>query len=292
MGGKPSGRIVRSGSKSLVIGFEIPYNESREARGKDGPENWKDTREGGKTTMKKRTRLAALLLTLCMVFLTTAAAASAYTPQYTEHAQALCDLGLFKGVGTGADGAPDLALDREVTREEALVMLIRLMGEEKTALSYTGRHPFTDVPADHWAYPYVSYAYFKGYTNGLTGNTFGLGQPANANMYLTFVLRALGYSDRNGDFIYASADSTAAIIGLTEVGAYDTASAFYRDDCAYISYRALLLPMSNHVQTLGEYLNAKGVINTAEIKPIEKPAQKPAETPDGTQGLPNIPPAP
>lgn len=227
--------------------------------------------------MKKRTRWTALLLTVCMVFVMTAVSASAYTPQYEKCAQALYELGLFKGMGTKADGSPNFALDQEVTREQALVMLIRLMGEEEEALSYTGRHPFADVAPDHWANPYVAYGYFRGYTNGMSGKQFGLGQPANANMYLTFVLRALGFDDSKGDFAYAGAYLKAANIGLITSGSYAGGGPFYRDDCAYISYKALLQTMSNYVQTLGEYLNAKGVIPTTDLKPVEQLPELPGK---------------
>lgn len=251
--------------------------------------------------MKRAKRWATLLVTLSLVLATVTMSAAAYETQYDACAQELYELGLFKGAGVNADGTPDFQLDREPTREEALVMLIRLLGEEETALNYTGRHPFSDVPQDHWAYPYVAYGYFRGYTTGMNGREFGLGQPATANMYLTFILRALGYDDRGGDFVYAVAYSKAMNIGLIKNGMYTSGTAFYRDDCAYISYKALLQPMSNHIQTLGKYLNNKGVTTTAEIVPLDQlltpptttaPVQPTSPTNPTNPTGPVIPPAP
>ncbi|NLD87238.1 MAG: hypothetical protein GX633_03155, partial [Clostridiales bacterium] len=71
----------------------------------------------------------------------------AYTPKYTKYADALKAMGLFRGTNSGYE------LDRAATRVEAIVMLIRILGEENNALSFKGTHPFTDVPS--WANCYV-----------------------------------------------------------------------------------------------------------------------------------------
>ena len=69
-------------------------------------------------------------------------------PGDTEaQAQMLYDIGLFRGTEKGFE------LDKPMTRAEAAAMLTRLLGAEKTALSGTWKHPFTDVP--QWADKYV-----------------------------------------------------------------------------------------------------------------------------------------
>ena len=52
------------------------------------------------------------------------------------------------------------SLGRALTRNEAVTMLVRLLGQEDEALSGNYAMPFTDV-AD-WAKPYVAYAYSTG----------------------------------------------------------------------------------------------------------------------------------
>ena len=90
-------------------------------------------------------------------------------------------------------------------------MLIRTLGEENAALSGTHKHPFTDVPA--WADAYVGYAYEKGLTKGVSATEFGSGN-ASAAMYVTFMLRALGYSDAAGDFSWSDPFALARSCGV------------------------------------------------------------------------------
>ena len=66
----------------------------------------------------------------------------------TEVANSLYGLGLFKGTGNG-----NYELDKQPSRIEAVIMLIRLTGKEENALSRYWKHPFKDVP--EWATKYV-----------------------------------------------------------------------------------------------------------------------------------------
>lgn len=124
-------------------------------------------------------------------------------------AENLKSLGLFVGSDKGFE------LDRAPTRVEEVVMLIRLLGKEQTALSGNWTHPFTDVPA--WADKYIGYAYENSLAGGIGGGKFGTDTPATAQMFATFVLRAMGYTDdtRGGtDFTYARAVDFAMDRGL------------------------------------------------------------------------------
>ena len=57
----------------------------------------------------------------------------------------------------------------------------------------TFRTPFVDVPT--WAASYVGYAYNYKITNGMGPKEFGSDYQLSDFMFLTLVLRALGYSD-------------------------------------------------------------------------------------------------
>ncbi len=86
--------------------------------------------------------------------------------KYDEYAARLSELKVFVGTGNGFE------LDREPTRLEGLVMLIRLLGAEdqaKARTNYTLK--FDDVPA--WGKPYVQYAYENGLTLGISPAKFG-----------------------------------------------------------------------------------------------------------------------
>ena len=100
-------------------------------------------------------------------------------------------MGLFRGVGALEDGTPNFALDRTLTRQEAVTMLVRLLGKEQEAFSKTWEMPFTDVAA--WASSYIGYAYANGLAKGTSATTFNGVGTASATEYITFVLRALVY---------------------------------------------------------------------------------------------------
>lgn len=130
-------------------------------------------------------------------------------------------------------------------------MLIRLLGKENDALASNAQHPFTDVPA--WADRYVAYAYENKLTNGISETMFGSGNVASPEMYLTFVLRVLGYSDATGgDFVWSSPYKLAEEAGLLK-GKPDCDN-FLRADVVLISYAALGSKLKGSDKTLGKSL--------------------------------------
>ena len=171
-----------------------------------------------------------------VLLLSLAPAALAAGDEATEAADALYEMGLFNGTGVNADGTPIFELDRAPTRNEAVTMLVRLLGLEAPALAGEWTTPFTDVP--EWAEPYVGIAYARGLTDGVAADSFGGSAKVSTSEYITFVLRALGY-ESGGDFAWDAAWELSDEIGLTN-GEYnaDTAS-FTRGDVAVISYNAL-----------------------------------------------------
>jgi|GEM_PF-1641690 len=169
-------------------------------------------------------------------------------------------LGLFQG------GSNGYALTREGSRIEALVMLIRLLGKEEEALSGTWTHPFIDVPA--WADKYVGYAYEKGLTKGTTATKFGTGN-TSAQMYFTFLARALGNEDTKSFSVYDHALELAEKYGLLKeenlVVYWICKNKFWRSDMVVASYRALTAQTSTG-ETLGERLVAEGVFTEEQLR--------------------------
>jgi len=192
--------------------------------------------------MKKFTSfLLTLVLITCMF-----PAVMAATPEQTSSADVLYAMGLFKGTGTNADGTPIYSLDDVPTRNQAIIMLVRLLGKESEALAGTWDIPFTDV-SDSMR-PYVGYAYTNGLTNGTTATTYSGANPIRANQYITFVLRVLGYSSET-DFTVSDAYTFSDEIGLTN-GQYSAESAFTRGDVAVISASALDVCLKGTKQAL------------------------------------------
>lgn len=174
-------------------------------------------------------------------------------------AAALKELGLFAGVS-----ATDFDLDRAPTRAEALVMLVRVLGKEAEAASGSWQHPFTDVPP--YADKCIGYAYQHGLTGGISATKFGTGD-ANSDMYLTFVLRALGYHD----FLWNAPDERAQAVGILPEGV-DTKS-FLRADIALVSWAALAADLQDGSQTLCEKLIAAGVFTLADYRAAQRTAK-------------------
>ncbi len=167
-------------------------------------------------------------------------------------ANALHELGLFQGSGSDQNGNPNFDLDRAPTRNEAVTMLVRLLGKESEARSRNWNIPFTDV-AD-WANPYVGYAYSTGLTSGTSETTFGGNDSISATQYITFILRALGYKSGT-DFQWDKAWELSNKIGLTK-GQYDNSTQFMRGDVAVISYKALGQKSKNANVTLIQSLSS------------------------------------
>lgn len=95
--------------------------------------------------MRKRRRALSLVLALVLCMGMLALPVGAASDEAVNAAEELYARGLFKGTGTDSDGLPIFDLDRTPTRNEAVTMLVRLLGEESEALSGTWQMPFTDV---------------------------------------------------------------------------------------------------------------------------------------------------
>lgn len=186
-----------------------------------------------------------------------------YAAQHTELADALKLLGLFRGTNKGYE------LAREATRLEGLIMLIRLMGEEEKALNYTGSHPFRDVPtwAGDTANKYVAYAYDKGYTNGMSATEFGSIKSITGVQYVTMVLRALGYDDAAGDFVWDKSFDKGVEVGLYTKGqvAVLAADLFRRDQVVEASCNALFINLKDTDTRLIDYLHESNVFSRSDM---------------------------
>lgn len=200
-------------------------------------------------------KVFCLVLTLLLML---SLAVPACAVNKNADADILYALGLFKGAGTLPDGRPDYALERSLSRQEAVTMLVRLLGKEQDAKAGNWQIPFTDV--DAWAVPYVGYAYANGLTAGISASAFGGAQPVTASQYLTFILRALGYSSGQ-DFAWNAAWEKSDALGITN-GDYtaENNAGFLRGDAVSISKAALAAKLKNGASTLLEQLVTDGAV--------------------------------
>ena len=209
--------------------------------------------------MKKVFKSISIILCLLFVF-NIGVLAAPPCDDADNMADALHDFGLFNGTGVASDGSPIYSLEKASTRQEAVVMLIRLLGKETEAKQCTAQHPFTDV--DAWADRYVAYAYSKNIAKGISATQFGANQSVNAQQYLTFLLRALGYNDSIGDFSYENVFAFSDSIGLTN-GIYALGNTFLRRDMAWLSSGALLQKNKSGTPLIKQ-LKKDGVISSEQ----------------------------
>ena len=202
-----------------------------------------------------------LRIVLASVLVAAGLAVTAGAASYDNCADQLKDLGLFQGTEDGYE------LDRAPTRGEAATMLVRLLGKEAEATELTYEAPFTDL--DDWQKPYVQYLYDNKLTNGATETTFEPEEACSAQMYTTFLLRALGYSDAaEGDFTYDAAIDFGETIGLVDY-ANCNESAFLRDHVAAMSLTALNTDVKGETETkLLEKLVADGAVDEAKAESL------------------------
>jgi hypothetical protein len=200
-------------------------------------------------------------------------------------AERLYALGLFTGTGTKSDGSPEFELDRAPTRHEAITMLVRLLGKEEEAKSGNWEIPFTDVAG--WAKPYVGYAYANKLTSGTSATTFSGSDTVSATQYITFVLRALGYSS-DSDFKWNRSWELSDTLGITNGRYNENSPEFLRGDIAIISSAALDAVLKEESITLLEVLREAGAVTESDpdVPPAEEPPaeEPPTEEPPAEDG--------
>lgn len=218
--------------------------------------------------MKRLKGWLGIFLTL-MLILSVVPSTFAAEMQPKEAADALHSLGLFGGTGVNNDGTPIYDLERVPTRNEAITMLVALIGKTEQAKAGNWSIPFTDV--EPWARPYVGYAYAHQLTSGLSETTYGGSQQVTASQYLTFVLKALGY-ESGTDFQWDRAWVLTDQLGITN-GRYSAQnSSFLRGDVALVSWAALSAKENEKNSTLAQKLISEGVFTQAQYESINQGA--------------------
>ncbi len=216
-------------------------------------------------------RILAILLTVLLFI----PAVSAYTDQQLNTADALHHLGLFLGNDVDYD------LDGRLSRAEGITLLVRMIGKEARAKAISYTAPFTDVP--DWAKPYVNYAFMHKITNGISDTEFAPDSPMTDCMFLTLVLRVLGYKDSGeaAQFRWDNPYALAASLGLISVSVPN--QDFCRGEAVTVFWNALLLDeeslahllMENEVFTAEDFLKAADIQKNGISKETDTPVLPP-----------------
>lgn len=229
-------------------------------------------------------RIISIILIIIVVFSLTTMALAADTATVTvkttlDRANALKDLGIITGIA-GFD------LTKSLTKTETVVIYLRLLGKDSEAQKSICKNPFKDVPT--WASKYIAYAYNKGYTSGTAKTTFGSNNPVTPEQFLTFILRALGYSDKAGDFTAKTVIQKAEKLGIIPAAKYKAggAKAITRGNCVEIIYSALGTNKKDGKGTLAKTLVDSKAIDAAKAEKYgfykSTPASTPTPTPTAT----------
>lgn len=84
-----------------------------------------------------------------------------------------------------------------ITRRQMVVFLVKAAGIDTSSPPATPS--FSDVPADHWSYPFVEAAAEAGITSGCGGDRFCPNDPVTRGQAAAFITRTLGWSPLRPD---------------------------------------------------------------------------------------------
>lgn len=174
-----------------------------------------------------------------------------------DAAMRLYYLGLLNGTGVNINGGIDFALQKGLTRVEAAVLAVRLMGMEDEVLAMACPHPFNDVP--DWANAYVGYVYSLGLLDDLLfgplGPAFGPNAAETPERFMSYMLHALGYRMRDGDFSYLNAAEICREIGICVT---EEDEPLTRGAAAVAMYNTLRTTMKDSSQVMSDDLVEAG----------------------------------
>lgn len=163
------------------------------------------------------------------------------------NAQKLKTQGFLKG-----DLRGNLRVRESITREQAIIVLIRMMGEEEQAKAAGSKISFRDVK-DPYYKPYISYAQQKGWTTGRTNTVFGYNDQVTAEEFSAFMLRALDYGDFAGEN-FKEVMPLAETLGITKDILVGPKSKLIRGQAFIMMTNTLNTPMKDDDQALIYFL--------------------------------------
>ena len=219
-------------------------------------------------SLKKLTAILVAVMMLSSTLFFTPALASEETMTAEQiAAETLYSLGLFRGTGEDAEGNPTFNLEGGANRMQGMIMLVRLLGLYEEAQEGDYECPFEDAGTDYNR-AILGFAFENGLTTGVTATRYNPTGELSAAMYLTFVLRALGYEDGE-DFEWRTAWDKTDELGITDGEFNAENNALLRGALALVSLKALAQPYNDQEedQTLIELLIEAGVVpeEAAEI---------------------------
>lgn len=166
---------------------------------------------------------------------------------YKNAAKILNNLGILKGTRSG-----NLMLDEYLKRQNLVVLISLLYGEEKLARKFPVKDTFKDIQNSHYA-PYIYWALSKGLIQGTGQDTFGYDSYATVEQLQRVLLRALDYGSEitSQDIVPSLAGGLKIMEGLDA----DPDDCVTRGLAAAMILNALKCQVKGASYTLAEKLN-------------------------------------
>jgi hypothetical protein len=190
-------------------------------------------------------RTLSLVLALVMVLGTFTMAFADMTDAEMEAGALLEDLGVLEG-----DGEGNLYLDVELKRQDAVVLLSRLMDQEEIAKNFPVEDEMYSDVEDSFYFGYLAWAKADGTFEGKGTGEFGFDDVIDAKSYAKVLLTALGY-EQDVDFEYEEVLEFANEKGIVAV---DENGNVTRGTMAVMTVEALAVEMKDGSMTLAEKL--------------------------------------
>lgn len=150
----------------------------------------------------------------------------------SEAVEVLSSLGIISGYSDGSYHPGE-----QLTRAQFCKLAVLAEGHADQVAGSAYRSLFSDVPASHWAAPYVNLAYGEGLVSGYGDGKFGPDDPVTVGQGVTVVLHLMGYSnDEIGPFWPEDYVAKAADLGLTDGISGASGHALTRGEAALLLY--------------------------------------------------------
>lgn len=199
--------------------------------------------------MKKK-----FILFLCLfliLFNSTNLCAKNLNSKYKKSAEELKSYNIIQG-----DSSGDLMLDKNLKREDLIVILSRLMNDEERAKKFSSETNFTDLKNASKVYlPYINWAVSNGYIHGITKDKFGYGTFVTVRQYQAILLRILDYSSEAKKWDMVS--DYAVTYGLMDGLDLKPDDYLNRGEMALMTTNALKTPKKGSTLNLLKVLNLK-----------------------------------
>lgn len=150
--------------------------------------------KGENRSMRKSVSLILILVLVLTSFTVAFAEPLEIRNIYQEAGNILESAGMLQG-----DSKGDLMLNKQLKRQDMVVLISRLMKSENIASKYPGKVQFNDVK-DSYYKPYIAWSVNQGLIVGRNSKVFGFNDPVTVQELQTLLLRTLGYTEEAKDW--------------------------------------------------------------------------------------------